>query len=438
VTSPLSAVALSNVNKTYWTYERPSDRMADAAARLFGKRVGAPFPALDGVNLEIAPGQATGLIGRNGAGKSTLLQIIAGTLQPTTGTVTVSGRIAAMIELGAGFNPEFTGRENIQIGAALAGLSARQTRTRMESILDFAEIGDFIDQPVKIYSSGMFARLAFAVSAHVDADILVVDEILSVGDAAFNRKCADFIERFKQHGTVIFTSHSMAAVQAICQRAVWLDGGRVRADGPAEEICARYLAETTATTITNDGHMEAILAAFPTASAEPDDDLVEIYPFDPAAPWFGQGGARIVDAQLFDAAGERVERLSSRVAVEMRIECVAEVSLSRALIGFSVRDERGQPVFGQNTHITYEHSPFLVPAGGRFRARFGFVFPRLKAGLYSVVVAITDGTQTQNIHHQWITDAMFIRVSQSRVHRGVAGVVLTGAGVYTAAPAGAA
>jgi lipopolysaccharide transport system ATP-binding protein len=434
----MRAVVLSGVGKTYWSYARPGDRMADAVARLVGRRAGAPFQALDGVDLEIARGEATGLIGRNGAGKSTLLQIIAGTLRPSIGTVEVNGRLAAMIEFGAGFNPDFTGRENIHVAAALTGLSPRQVRARMDSILEFAAIGDFIDQPVKIYSSGMFARLAFAVAAHTDADILLVDEILSVGDAAFNRKCAGFIERFKRRGTVIFTSHSMAAVQALCQRAIWLDGGRVRDDGAAEEVCARYLAETTAaaTTPARALHVPTSLSSLAGAGAVAGADMIEIYPFDPAAPWFGQGGAKILDAALYSHGGERLEQISSGTAVELRIECAAETVIERALVGFQVRDELGQVVFGQNTHAAYENHPFSVSPGAPFRARFGFVFPRLKAGLYSVVAALTDGTQLQNIHHHWITDALFIRVSNSRVHRGLAGAMnLTTAVLQTASAA---
>jgi lipopolysaccharide transport system ATP-binding protein len=433
-TQVTSAISLSSVTKSYWTYARPGDRLADAAASLLGRRVGQPFQALSDVTLDIKQGQATGLIGRNGAGKSTLLQIIAGTLKPSSGSTIVNGRVAAMIELGAGFNPEFTGRENIELSAALAGLSAKEVRARMNSILDFAAIGDFIDQPVKIYSSGMFARLAFAVCAHVDADILLVDEILSVGDAAFNRKCSDFIERFKANGTVVFTSHSMAAVQAMCERAVWLEGGRVHADGAAEGICAQYLAESVAPApmppakVPSERSPFAMIKQRSFADAKP-ADVVEIFPFDPSAPWFGQGGAKVTNVAFHNSENVTPDKVSSGDAVELRIECEAQAPLERVLIGFQVRDEVGQVVFAQNTHLKYQDRPFMAAAGDKFRARFGFVFPELRAGLYSLVVAITDGTQTVNIHHQWITDAMFLRVTNSRVRRGVVGLSLRSAGL---------
>src|SRR5262249_6313517 len=202
--------------------------------------------ALQAITFDIRKGESVGIIGRNGAGKSTLLQVMCGTLRPSTGSIEVKGRIAAMLELGAGFNPEFTGRENVHMAAAVLGLSADLIRKRYPSIVAFAGIGDFIDQPVKYYSSGMYARLAFAVAAHVDADILIADEILSVGDAAFQRKCMRFIENFRARGTLLLVSHSAATVAAICDRAVWLDAGSVRAIGPAKEVCADYLADINA------------------------------------------------------------------------------------------------------------------------------------------------------------------------------------------------
>lgn len=424
------ALSLQHVSKAYWTYQRPADRLADAAARLIGRRVGAAFPALADVSFELAQGETIGLIGRNGAGKSTLLQVIAGTLQPSSGKVQVNGRLAAMIELGAGFNPEFTGRENISLGCALAGLSAKETRAKLPDILDFAGIGDFIDHPIKIYSSGMYARLAFAIAAHVDADILLIDEILSVGDVAFQRKCADFIARFKQRGAVVFTSHSLQSVQAMCSRAIWLDSGRVREDGDSETVCAHYLAETTAPVMTHDDAVEPLAPTVRSAVARGEaGDRIDFYPFDPSASWFGQGGGRIDDVAFLDVKGARLEHACHGDPVELRIECTALADIPRVLTGFRVCDELGQNVFGQNTHMTYEARPFSVAAGASFRARFQFDLPRLRAGLYSVVVALTEGTQTDNVHHHFITEALFVRVSQSGVFRGFAGIALTDASI---------
>ena len=171
------------------------------------------------------------MIGRNGSGKSTFLQLVCGTLTPTVGSVQVKGRIAALLELGAGFNPEFTGRDNVFLSASILGLSQEQITERYDRIEEFAGIGDFIDQPVKVYSSGMYARLAFAVAAHVDADILIIDEILAVGDAAFTQKCMRFIRQFKEHGTILFVSHDASSIVNLCDRCLWLENGSVRQIG---------------------------------------------------------------------------------------------------------------------------------------------------------------------------------------------------------------
>lgn len=429
----LPALSLRDVSKSYWSQTKSVDRLLDMAMRVGGKRAGDRFDVLKNVSFDIPRGETVGIIGRNGAGKSTLLQIVAGTLQPTTGSVTVNGRVSAMIELGAGFNPEFTGRENIALAGALAGLSTKQVKRKFPDILEFAGIGDFVDQPVKTYSSGMYARLAFAVSAHTDADILIVDEILAVGDAAFQRKCAHFLERFREHGTVLFTSHSLGAVQAMCSRAIWIDHGAIREDGDAESVCAHYLAEMAAPS--HDApHIEGAPIPMPRRATAAHADTIEIFPFDPDAAWFGHGGGHIEALYFADESGSPLEHVAGGEPVELRIECSARRDISRVLVGFRVCDEMGQAVFGQNTHITYENTPFEMSAGSRFRARFQFVMPRLRAGLYSMTIALTEGTQQDNVHHHFITDAMFIRVSNSHVTRGVAGVMMKSVTVETAQP----
>lgn len=213
------AIRVNGVTKRYRLYPSTKARLKEWLWRPLKRRLGRPAPpyyrsftALDEINFELPKGHTMGVIGRNGSGKSTLLQLICGTLEPTAGNIEISGRIAALLELGAGFNPEFTGRENIYIYAAVMGLSREQASKRFDDIVAFADIGDFIEQPVKSYSSGMLVRLAFAVIAHVDADILIIDEALAVGDAFFVQKCMRFLRRFMQTGTVLFVSHDSAAV----------------------------------------------------------------------------------------------------------------------------------------------------------------------------------------------------------------------------------
>ncbi|MBK9237101.1 MAG: ABC transporter ATP-binding protein [Rhodoferax sp.] len=234
------AVQARGLGKCYSLFDRPGDRLKQL---LWGRwhRYDRDFWALRDVSFDIRRGEVVGIVGRNGAGKSTLLQMVCGTLSPTNGTLTVEGRVAALLELGAGFNPDFTGLENVYMNAAILGLSRKQVDDKLDDILSFADIGDFIHQPVKTYSSGMFMRLAFSVATSVEPDILVIDEALSVGDGAFARKSFDRIMRLKDAGkTILFCSHSMYQVEALCSRALWIEAGAVRMIGSAAEVTSAY------------------------------------------------------------------------------------------------------------------------------------------------------------------------------------------------------
>jgi len=239
-------IDVRHVSKHYPIYARPSDRLLQMLAR-GRRRYYREFRALDDVSFAVERGQTLGVIGRNGAGKSTLLQIVCGTLAPTSGTVQVNGRIAALLELGTGFNPEFSGRDNLAINAAILGLSPAQIAERTDDILAFADIGEFIDQPVKTYSSGMYVRLAFSVAIHVSPDILIIDEALAVGDAFFQTKCMQRMKRMLDDGvTMLFISHDIAAVKALCRQVLWLERGSVRAHGATAEVAALYTQDWVA------------------------------------------------------------------------------------------------------------------------------------------------------------------------------------------------
>ena len=245
------AIKVEHLSKCYHMYSRPQDRLKQSLFPRLQRLAGKPpkryyheFWALNDVSFEVKKGETVGIIGRNGSGKSTLLQLICGTLSATSGSIQTSGRIAALLELGAGFNPEFTGRENVYMNAAILGLATEEIDARFADITAFADIGEYIEQPVKSYSSGMYVRLAFAVIAHVDADILVIDEALSVGDAFFTQKCMRFLRNFMQKGTVLFVSHDTAAVINLCQKAVWLDRGQSAFQGTPKEAAEKYLAAT--------------------------------------------------------------------------------------------------------------------------------------------------------------------------------------------------
>lgn len=235
------AIALSGVGKQFYRFERPMDRLMLQLPWLAKRARYGVTTGLAPLDLTIRPGEVVGLIGRNGAGKSTLLQLVCGTLTPTSGTLNVNGNIAALLELGSGFNPEFTGRENVFMAGAIAGLSRREIEARFDEIHAFSGIGDFIDQPVKTYSSGMYVRLAFSVAVSVEPDILVVDEALSVGDGAFARKSFERIMALKEAGkTILFCSHNLYQIEAICNRALWLHQGKVAAQGAPAEVVHRY------------------------------------------------------------------------------------------------------------------------------------------------------------------------------------------------------
>lgn len=420
------------LNKVYNIFKKPDDRLKQMIFRR--RKFFEEYWALKGVDIEIYRGETVALIGRNGSGKSTLLQIITGTLQPTSGTVEVEGRVGALLELGAGFNPEFTGRENVYMSGQILGLSPEMIEERFEAIADFADIGDFMDQPVKLYSSGMYARLAFSVMAHVDTDILIVDEILAVGDAAFVQKCMRFIRKFKETGTLLFVSHDTAAVLSLCDTAIWMDAGLLRAKGPAREICEAYQADIEGSK--DRSHAFHIGGSRKSPEAEPalPSDLrqdrlkeldlqgkVEVFSFDPDAPWFGERGAVIENVALCDLNGNQLAALEGGEDVRIKITCVAEKDISSPIIGFIVKDRLGQSIFSDNTFLTYKDSALSVMAGKRAIAEFDFRMPYLAAGHYSVSVAIASGTQDDHIQHHWINDALIFHVTKVSV-KGLVGI----------------
>jgi lipopolysaccharide transport system ATP-binding protein len=429
------AVRAVGIGKSFRLFKQPRDRLK----QLFvgsRRKLYHEFSALDAVSFEVGRGETVGIIGRNGAGKSTLLQIVCGTLKPTTGFVETHGRIAAMLELGAGFSPEFSGRENIFLNGYIVGLTRQQIEQRYDAICAFADIGEFIDQPIKTYSAGMAVRLAFAVMAHVDADILVIDEALAVGDARFVQKCMRFLREFKERGTLLFVSHDTTAVANLCDRVVWLDAGRVKAIGPSKHVCDLYLenlfesvqgASPPATPL--------LLPASPETAAERPRDQrldilkaspyrndIEIFEFHREAPSFGKRGARITDVRFEHPHGERLAWAVGGETVVVAIDIEAQEALSSPIVGFLVRDRLGQNVFGDNTFLTMREAPLALAAGDSARARFEFDLPLLPPGNYSIAVAVAEGRQQDHVQHEWIHDALTFRVETSSVRHSLVGL----------------
>ncbi|RDZ27124.1 ABC transporter ATP-binding protein [Lysobacter silvisoli] len=433
------AIRVESVSKCYQVYARPEDRLKQSIVprlqRLVGRRPRAYFRefwALRDVSLEIRRGETVGIIGRNGSGKSTLLQTICGTLTPTAGRIDVNGRVAALLELGAGFNPEFTGRENVYMSGVVLGLTQEQVAQRFDDIVAFADIGEFIEQPVKTYSSGMYVRLAFAVIAHADADILVIDEALSVGDVFFGQKCMRFLRKFQETGTVIFVSHDATAVTALCERAVLMEAGQVRMSGDAKTVCEAYHAATYDQSVRTPGARRASErgAAEPARqdvrtervnrSALRND--IEVFRFDADRAGFGTGAATIADARLTDADGEPMPWIVGGEVVRLEVEIEVHRELASPIVGFLLKDRLGQPLFGDNTYLSYQDQPVRVGAGGALSARFEFAMPILPPGHYTFDIAVADGTHLEHEQADWVHDGLVIESHSSRVSTGLVGI----------------
>jgi ABC-type polysaccharide/polyol phosphate transport system ATPase subunit len=313
--------------------------------------------ALRDVSFSVAPGEAVGLVGRNGSGKTTLLRLLAGIIRPTTGRVAVGGRVGALLELGAGFHPDFTGRENVYLNGSIHGLSRAAVRERMDEIVAFAELEDFVDLPVRTYSSGMHMRLGFAVAAHIEADVLLLDEVFAVGDEEFQRKCFGKIFEFKQRGgTIVFVSHDAAAVERLCERAVLLRGGRVELDGTTQEAILRY---------------HRLLAA----ERDPEERGAGL------REW-GSGEARLLDPVLLDADGAERRQFLPGEALALRVRVEAAAPIEPPLLRWELRGESGlllavgvQPTAElgwDGTAATLRFEIERLPlADGRFHVRLG-------------------------------------------------------------------
>lgn len=433
------AISVQNLSKCYQIYDNPGDRLKQFIVprikRLFGK-MHTPyfreFWALRDISFEVKRGETVGIIGRNGSGKSTLLQIICGTLTPTAGTVQVNGRIAALLELGSGFNPEFTGRENVYLNAAVLGLSVEEVDARFEKIAAFADIGEFIDQPVKIYSSGMYVKLAFAVIAHVDADILVIDEALAVGDAVFIQKCMRFIRAFQERGTLLFVSHDTASVQNLCKSAIWLSNGVVKQTGTSKDVAQAYFQYTMQEVYGDEVELSTSKAKtedksiVPTKSTDLQSTdsatMVAVYDNLNQAKGWESGGANIISAVMSKFEPGAIGVLAGGEKVRLLIRAKTHVALGNAFLGFLVRDRLGQDLFGENTFLLNKKEPFVVLPEQEFEAEFVFQLPMLANGQYSVAISVADGNLHNNVQHEWLHDVLILNVSSGKNRYGLVGI----------------
>ena len=387
------AISIAGLSKAYRLWPRPHDLLVEA---LTGRRRHAEFVALEDVSLDIAAGTVLGVLGRNGAGKSTLLRIIAGTLDATAGSVRVDGRVAAILELGTGFHPEYTGRENVLLGGMCLGMSRAEVKARLDEIVAFAELEEFIDRPLRTYSSGMQARLAFAVATSVDPDVLIIDEALSVGDARFQLKSFDRIRRFKSEGrTILFVSHSIQTVVAISDRAVLLERGRVIADGEPNQVGNLYHELLFGPGEAASAKAMPCEGATAAGSPGPDEPTgAEAASGQGREMRYGIHSARITRVAIVDRHGVPTNRLRSREEYEVRLELVAHETTGPLHYGVLVRDTRGFEIFGWDTASAGRPPSPGLAAGARREHRIAFRCT-LAGGTYFLTAALAteDGTK---------------------------------------------
>ncbi|PRY09162.1 ABC transporter ATP-binding protein [Paraburkholderia sp. BL25I1N1] len=420
------AIHIEDLSKRFGVYHSPLERLKHIVSPRRTKGF-SEFWALSHVDLTIARGETCAIIGRNGSGKSTLLQILCGTSRGTSGRVAVNGRVAALLELGAGFNTDFTGRENVYVNGAVLGLSHAEIDERFADIEAFAEIGDFIDQPVKTYSSGMYVRLAFAIAIHVDPQILIVDEALAVGDARFQAKCLNRIKKMQADGvTLLFVSHDIGAVRTLCERALWLDQGKVRMLADAFSVTAQYsqflfegadgAADLTGIESRQEPSVEGKSEASqhvlePTSFREPVQPHTNVSSDElmlakrPINHWGSHIGS-IIEAGIYNCRGERASVFLDRELIEVRVKFCPPLNadLSTMSVAFSLKDLRGTDLIVSTTwdqrRLNFDQ------AGGAACVTFRFQ-NRLNKGSYLLAVALEDRAGVTPQYYEYIEGAQY-------------------------------
>ena len=421
----MTAIEVRDVTKTYRRYGRRK-QFGTLKSALLGGRVAKDlrpddtFNALTGVSFDVVAGKTFGIVGRNGSGKSTMLKLIAGIGRPTAGSVTVQGRVSALIELGAGFHPEISGRENVYINGMMLGLTKRDIAARFDEIVEFAELQDFIEAPVKTYSSGMYMRLGFAVAIHVDPDVLLVDEVLAVGDEAFTHKCLDKFADFRRRGrTVLLVTHSLDLVTRFCDEALWLDGGTVRAQGDPRRVIDAYLLDVARTEDAALSHA-ALSHAGKKGAGKKEEDVpaaqASAEPPDMFRANEGRWGSReveIIGVEFVDGSGRAAHVFPSGGAMEIRLQVRANQPVDDLVFGVGIFSAEGVCCYGTNTAIDGATSGAMTGAG-----EVRFVVDRLDLvdGTYKLDVAVHRRNGAPYDYHRLLHT---VRVTSSRKEAGV-------------------
>ena len=403
----MNAVEFESVSKSYPIYDSPADRLKELLS--FGRRSRhGNFWALRDISFEVKRGETFCIVGENGSGKSTLLQIVAGILRPSSGRVAVAGRVSALLELGAGFNPEFSGRDNVYLNGAILGLSTKEIDRRYQSIEEFAEIGDFIRQPVKTYSSGMIVRLAFSVAIHVDPEILLVDEALAVGDIYFRHRCMRKVHELRNRGvTILFVSHAASDVKAVGDRAMWLDSGRQIEIGPVDRVVTKYLVAMTEKDSRYLTKKQVEQPAFrkPVRAAEVVENIPNI------DGRHGDGRAEVIGIAVLDEKGRPFHLVEPNSPIIVRISVLAKEYVEKPNVGFMMRNHLGVDFAGTNTtREDIELAP--MQPGDVSTIDFHLELPELYPSSFSLSPAIADGPLNGYRIADWIENAISIQMAQ--------------------------
>lgn len=391
-------IEVSGVKKRYPLYKKKRDKIREAFS-ITGKKYHKDFEALKGITFSVSKGECIGIIGLNGSGKSTLLKILTGVIQPTEGTVKTHGKIAALLELGAGFNPEYTGLENIYLNTLLMGMTRAETDAKLDEILEFADIGDFIYQPVKIYSSGMFVRLAFAIAITVEPDILVIDEALSVGDVFFQQKCYNKIRELSQKSTVLIVSHDLNSITKFCKRLLVINNGVLIFDGNAKDAVTEYYKVKQGSILSKD------------AKKQIEDTYTSVTKNRFIKPMEEQYSGRmdaIIDSfyyQIDDVPFGEYCEFGKTFYIRMAIRCIRDIE--SVIIGYQVRDKYGNETFGEtsltsgNTEVSFESGETIVS--------FQFIWPEVREGDYFITLGIGEGYEVLNqVEQCWVNQAIHV------------------------------
>lgn len=416
-------IKVQDLFKAYKLYEKPMDRVKESLIK--NSCYHKDFYAVNGITFEVRRGETVGIIGRNGAGKSTLLKMVTGVLTPTSGRIELSGTVSALLELGTGFDAERNGIDNIYLNGRINGLSKKEIDKSIETILEFADIGDFIYQPIKTYSSGMLVRLAFATAVNVNPEILIVDEALSVGDVRFQQKCYRKIREFKENGTVLFVSHDTGAITSFCDRVIWIDDGKIYKEGEPREIIEEYLSYMRYDVKRDEQESESN-----EESAENDLSKTEESNEDSAYNaeshpllQFGNGSAQFTKILLKNKHGKIITQVESGQVIFICMEFKVNRKIEHPILGFNIKDALGNELIVTNT--VFENIDLKVlEADKKYFFEWNFKFPHFHAGTYPIDISLAEGTYQYHEQVHFINDALIIKCIDTHLYQEGRGIYI--------------